>query len=164
MQVTRKNLLKVLVTFLLLALTIKIQTSHGVSESSNYHTAQSETYQITLAILVDLLENPKSGIETSNDQYVQKVFQVAYEEGELFGLKLSTNTWVFYDPWGTPYNTDVCGVTITTNAFNEIWKTSRNVVTWSSGPNKINEYGKGDDIVCYDASRVYHTHRGCHRR
>ena len=52
----------------------------------------------------------------------------------------------YVDPWGEPYRfqmekDDDFEITVGTNTF------KGNIVVWSSGPNKKNEYGSGDDIV-----------------
>lgn len=54
---------------------------------------------------------------------------------------------VIVDFWGTPYNT--CSLTEQQENHWEKLHGSviSNIVIWSSGPNKKNEFGEGDDVV-----------------
>ena len=47
----------------------------------------------------------------------------------------------FMDAWGSPYNFRITPVT---NSYKDV---VIDIDMWSSGPNRINENGKGDDIV-----------------
>lgn len=60
---------------------------------------------------------------------------------------LSTNAWVWMDPWKTPYYVEILGITMPTNEFHRRFGKGFDIIVWSSGKNKINEDGGGDDIV-----------------
>jgi len=59
----------------------------------------------------------------------------------------STNTWIWLDPWKTPYTVELLGITMPTNEFYSRFGEGFDLVVWSSGANKKNEEGGGDDIV-----------------
>ncbi len=66
---------------------------------------------------------------------------------ENYNPGFSTNTWKWLDPWRMPYNVEVLGITMPTNEFHRRFGKGFDITVWSSGVNKINEYGGGDDIV-----------------
>lgn len=58
------------------------------------------------------------------------------------------------DPWGRPYNVDM--LTLIPDSYLRAALADyspRGIAMWSSGPNGINEYGRGDDIFAGSASR-----------
>ena len=55
--------------------------------------------------------------------------------------------FVIVDRWGTPYN--FCSVDERQrNRWDDLeYAEISNIVIWSSGPNKVNEYGANDDVA-----------------
>ncbi len=75
-------------------------------------------------------------------EYAKRVKGVVFKIRNVDGFEL------LIDPWGRPYNVDM----LSRFTDEEIKKglkdyTTGGVVVWSSGPNGINEYGNGDDIL-----------------
>ena len=60
----------------------------------------------------------------------------------------STDSQYCFDEWMTPFHVEIRGVSMGTNEFDNLFgKGTDDIMIWSSGRNKINEYGQGDDIV-----------------
>lgn len=57
------------------------------------------------------------------------------------------NERVIIDRWGTPYNFISIEERQRNNWDALMYSEVSNIVIWSSGPNKINEYGTNDDVV-----------------
>lgn len=83
--------------------------------------------------------------------FCERVNQTAKERlgKSIFRVVASSNKdeCVIMDRWGTPYNF----ISIEERQRNN-WDALKysevsNIVMWSSGPNKINEYGTNDDVV-----------------
>ena len=51
------------------------------------------------------------------------------------------------DPWGTPYNISWFNDLDARSSARGKPQSQTELVVWSSGPNKTNEYGNGDDVV-----------------
>ena len=95
-----------------------------------------------------------NGIEFGIGAFCDKVNQIARSRAEedVFRVEQSSDGKgkVILDIWGMPYN--FCRTSVrqknqwTALRYSEV----SNVVIWSSGPNKINEYGLNDDVVLRD--------------
>ena len=90
-------------------------------------------------------------IEFLVGEFCDRVNQIARErmEKEVFRVVPSPDKkgTIIVDRWGTPYN--FCTVD---ECKRNHWNALRhceisNIVVWSSGPNKINEYGSSDDVA-----------------
>ncbi len=89
-------------------------------------------------------------ITRNAENYLGECLKASYSSPEmrLAGARgYSTNTWTWLDPWKTPYDAEVIGVTMETNEFRALFGTNIIARVWSYGPNKMNEYGEGDDIA-----------------
>jgi len=143
---------------------------HGSSISSKI---SSQAYNIKMYIDVFYMDNsfyPDLTI-SSNNTFSSDTIQLF--ENSIFINYLdetvgSPNDLSTYDCWGNPFNIAIRGVTSNTNEFNNIfWTDAPDVIVWSSGPNKINEYGKKDDILDISTSNVklrYNKSWGCHAK
>ena len=140
------------------------QCGKHVCGSSKIIRAKGEAYNIFLYLLSYRAEQPAVGTGSVDEAYPEKVLRFYYESDELPNVSASTNTWTWIDPWGMTYNVQVRGVTMRTNAFNAAFGNSDDVVVWSSGVNKKNEYGQGDDIRDFNFDRSHRHSGGCHGR
>lgn len=76
-------------------------------------------------------------------------------KGVIFKTRNVVGVELLIDPWGRPYNVDM----LSRFADDEIKEglkdyTIGGMVVWSSGPNGINEYGDGDDILEQPKSKM----------
>jgi len=112
---------------------------------------------------------------TNKVEYISILLKEICSDGEvkdtLNGLErtffIGTNTWMWLDPWKTPYNIEIRSVTMTSNEFNRVFGSDLNdIIIWSSGINKINEYGRGDDILDIKSDGIINRKQswGCHAR
>lgn len=84
-------------------------------------------------------------------EYCEEVNQIARNrmEKDVFRVVPSSEgkRFVVIDRWGTPYN--FCSVEERQrNRWDNLeYAEISNIVIWSSGPNKVNEYGANDDVT-----------------
>ena len=102
----------------------------------------------------DYFPSSTNGLEFRVGEFCAKVNQFSRErmEKEVFRVVLSPDEKgkIVVDRWGTPYN--FCTVAECQRNNWDALKYSEvsNIVIWSSGPNKINEYGSNDDVTLRD--------------
>jgi len=99
----------------------------------------------------DYYSSSTNGLEFRVGEFCARVNQISRErmEKEVFRVVSSPDEkdMIIVDRWGTPYN--FC--TVAERQRNH-WDALRhceisNIVIWSSGPNRINEYGLNDDVA-----------------
>ena len=68
--------------------------------------------------------------------------------GSKFKIRKVKGAEVLIDPWGHPFNVDVVSRFPCEDMREALLESSPNgIAIWSSGPNGVNEYGDGDDIL-----------------
>ncbi len=103
----------------------------------------------------DYFPSSTNGLEFRVGEFCAKVNQISRERKgkEVFRVVPSPDEMgsILVDRWGTPYN--FCTVAERQRNHWDALKYSdvSNVVIWSSGPNKINEYGSNDDVGLRDS-------------
>jgi hypothetical protein len=130
------------------------QCGDQTNTSSKTMRAKGEAFNIFLYHTAYRAEHPVSDIESVDKAYLGKVLRFYYESGDLPNVNVSTNTWTWLDPWGVPYNIQIRGTTMPSDEFNVVFGSNcDDIVVWSSGENKINEYGRGDDVLDFNSDR-----------
>lgn len=104
-----------------------------------------------ISFFPDYFSSSTNGMEFRVGEFCARVNQISRErrEKEVFRVVASPDGkgTIIIDRWGTPYN--FC--TVAERESNH-WDALRhceisNIVIWSSGPNKVNEYGSNDDVA-----------------
>ena len=104
-----------------------------------------------ISFFADYYSSRTNGLEFRVGEFCARVNQISRERKgkEVFRVVPSPDKkgMIIVDRWGTPYN--FC--TVAERQRNH-WDALRycessNIVIWSSGPNRINEYGLNDDVA-----------------
>ncbi len=96
-------------------------------------------------------------------EFCDKVNEIvrSHNAGHVFHVEqsLTGEGRVLIDKWGVPYNFSTTE-DVKKNQWNALKRTHTisNIVVWSSGPNKINEYGANDDVCM--VNRLYREDGG----
>ena len=151
-----KGRLRVLVAMFFCAFLIfcLYMTRHSRSSNQNFDRAKGDSGNIASSIIAyHIMKGAFPGAEQSNQcDCVSFIFETLVRE-KFLALECSeTNSYVFLDPWNMSYNVAIRGITMSNDAYTMAFgKINREVVVWSSGKNRVNEYGKGDDILDPDS-------------
>ena len=112
--------------------------------------ARNQTHKIGLSIAAYWLENDRFPTVSNIDHYwagTLSTLSKTVDWGVSNECGISTNDWIWLDPWGTPYELEVIGITSTTNDFINKFGSNITARVWSHGVDRTNSYGKNDDIV-----------------
>ena len=119
---------------------------YGISFFPDYFTASTNRLELRAGEFCDKV-NQIMRDHTGND-----VFRVVSSPDEK-GM-------IIIDRWGTPYNFCTVAERQTNDWAALIGAEISNIVIWSSGPNRLNEYGLNDDVVLQVKSHLQIDEKG----